>query len=112
VPTSVGCQDAAQFRQRANDDRRDGARLKSDQGKVSTASRANFFASLAIVAELKCKVTLAEADEAVRAALDTARKAEGARSFYDVVYLWGDADFKATEAASLLIRQLTASSSK
>jgi hypothetical protein len=75
--TAVGCTDAPQLRQRALDDRRQSADLKSDQEKADTANRANFFASLATIAALKCKVTAVEADEALIRALDAAQKAAG-----------------------------------
>jgi len=106
VPTEVRCADAAQLRQGAADDRRRGAALKSDQQRISADNRANFFASLAVIADLKCKVTVVEADEALRPALDAARKAETARGFYEAAHLWNHATFTASEVASLLTQRL------
>ena len=106
VPMAVSCDDAAQLRQQAADDRRRSEESRSDQSRVSIGSRANFFASLAIVAELKCKGTLVETHEALTRALDAARKAEAARSFYEAAYLWGEAEFVATQVISMLIQGL------
>ena len=106
VPMAVSCDDAAQLRQQAADDRRHSEESRSDQSRVAIGNRANFFASLAIVAELKCKVTLVEADEALTRVLDTAREAEAARSFYEGAHGWGEAEFEVTRVISMLIQQL------
>src|SRR5688572_5120717 len=81
APSSVNCADAAQLRQRALDDRRLNDETNSDQEKIVSGNRAIFYASLATVADLKCKVTLPEADEALTPAFDAARKAEATNSF-------------------------------
>lgn len=112
APTAVACADAPQLRQRAVDDRRQAGELKSDQDKVYIGSRANFFASLAIIADLKCKVVLPEADEALKPAFEAARKAESTRSFYERAIRWGEADFKASEVIALLVQRLPATPSK
>jgi hypothetical protein len=81
APSAVNCVDAAQLRQRALDDRRHSDETNSDQEKIVTGNRATFYVSLAIIADLKCKVTLPEADEALKPAFDAARKAEGLAVF-------------------------------
>jgi hypothetical protein len=55
VPTEVRCVDAARLKQAAADDRTKGAAVNSDQRRVSADNRANFFASLAIIAGLASK---------------------------------------------------------
>jgi hypothetical protein len=60
APTAVSCTDAPQLRQRALDDRRQSDDANSSQAKISSGTRASFFASLAIIADLKCNLTLAE----------------------------------------------------
>jgi len=112
LPTSVSCTDASQLRQRALDDRLHVAELKSDQEKTSAGNRANFFASLAVIASLKCKVTVAAADEGLNKALDAARKAADTSSFYDRTKGWSDANFLASEAIALLVQQVPSQPSK
>ena len=108
VPTAVSCTDAPQLRQRALDDRRRSDETKSDQEQISIGSRAVFFAALAIIADLKCKVTLADADEALRPAFDAARSAEDASSFYEVAQKWDEAALVAAQVISLLVQQVPA----
>lgn len=86
--------------------------MKSDQERMYTGNRANYFASLAVVAELKCRITLAEADEALKPAFEAARKAEAASSTYERGFRWSEADFIATRVIALLIQQLPAPPSK
>jgi hypothetical protein len=112
APTAVSCADAPQLRQRAVDDRRESDERTSDQEKIYIGNRAGFFASLAIIADLKCEVTLAEADEALKPAFDAARKAEGTRSMYERAFRWGQAAFIATQVIALLVQQLPAPPSK
>ena len=107
-PTAVACADASQLRQRALDDRRQRDETTSDQERIVTGSRATFYASLAIIADLKCQVTLAEADEALKLAFEAARKAEATHSFYERAVHWGEAGFIATEVVSMLTKQLPA----
>lgn len=112
VPTTVSCGDAQQLRQQAADIRRGADALTSDQEKINAGNRARFFASLAIVAALKCHVILAEADDALKSALEMARTAEATRSFYERTIRWGEADFRATQASAMLIPQLPAPPAK
>ncbi len=106
APTAVTCTDAPKLRQRAVDDRRRSDELTSDQEKIYVGNRASFFASLAIIADLKCRLTLAEADEALKPAFEAARKAENTSSMYERAIRWGEASFMATQAAALLIQRL------
>jgi len=108
APTAVSCQDAPQLRQRALDDRRRSHETNSDQEKIVTGNRATFYASLTIIADLKCQVTLPEADEALKPAFDAARKAEATRSFYERAVQWGEAGFIVTQVVPMLIKQLPA----
>lgn len=112
VPPTVSCADAPELRERAAADRRQSDEQTSDQQRVTLGNRANFFASLAIAADLSCRVMSPDADAALRRALDAARQAEAASSFYEKAGLWSDASFIATEAASILLRQLPAEPSK
>jgi hypothetical protein len=112
APTAVNCADAAGLRQRAVDDRGRSEESKSDQERISIGNRANFLASLAIIADLKCKVTLAAADEALKPAFDAARKAETSNSMYERAFRWGQADFIAAQVIAVLIQQLPAAASK
>jgi hypothetical protein len=108
APTGVTCGDGLKLRQRAVDDRRQADHLKSDHEKIYVGNRAGFFASLAIIADLKCKVPLAETDEPLRPAFEAARKAESTSSMYERAIRWSEADFIASQVAALLIQQLPA----
>jgi hypothetical protein len=94
------------------DDRRQHDETNSDQERIVAGNRATFYASLAIIADLKCQVTLAEADEALKPAFDAARKAEATRSFYERAVWWGEAGFIVTQVVPMLIKQLPAPPSK
>ena len=106
----MSCTDAPQFRQRAAEDRRKSEASKSDHDKIVLGNRAGFFASLANIADLKCKVTLS--DETLKPAFEAARKAEVSRSTYERAQQWSAASFIATEVIAQQIRQLPASSAK
>jgi len=108
APTAVSCEDAPQLRQRALEARRQSVETTSDQQKIVAGSRATFYASLAIIADLKCKVAVAEADEALKQAFDAARQAEATRSFYEEAVYWGEACFIATQVVPMLMKQLSA----
>ena len=108
VPAAVSCLDAPQLRQRAADDRRKSGASKSDHDKIVMGNRAGFFASLANVADLTCKVTISGADEALKPAFEAARKAEVSRSTYERAQRWSEAAFIATEVIALQIQQLAA----
>ena len=109
APAAVTCADAPQLRQRALDERRLSVGTTSDQEKIVAGSRATFYMSLAIIADLKCKVTSAEADATLTRALAAARKTEGTRSFYERAVLWTEAGVTASEAISMFLQQLSTS---
>jgi len=108
VPAAINCADAPQLRQQALDDGRQRVETKSDQEKIVAVSRATFYASLAMIADLKCKVTSNEVDEALKPALEAARKAEATRSFYERAVHWGDAGLIAIQVVSMLTKELSA----
>ena len=112
VPATVGCTDASQLRQRAVDDRRKSGASKSDHDKIVLGNRAGFFASLANIADLKCKVTISGADEVLKPGFAAARQAEVSRSTYERAQRWSEAAFIATEVVSQLIQQLPAAPAK
>jgi hypothetical protein len=57
-------------------------------------------------------VTLVDADEALRPALEAARRAEAADGFYEATHLWNEATFTAAHVASVLTQKLPAPASK
>ena len=60
----------------------------------------------AVVAELECKAAVAEADEALKPALEAARRAVDAGNFSDTASAWAEANFRATQVIELLVQQL------
>ena len=105
LPATVNCEDAAQLRQRAIGDRRSSSERSSDQERIDLASRAQFIAALATIADLRCKVSLADGDEILRRAVAAARDAEGT-SFYARTLKWQEASLIADEAVGLMIKRL------
>ena len=112
VPSSVSCADAARLTQHATDDRREIGKSSSDHERIYLGNRANFFASLAIVADLTCKTTQAPAEETIALALAAAREAAASSSMYERAQKWNEAGSRATHAIALLIQQLPAPPSK
>ena len=106
TPTAVRCTEAAPLKQQSIDDRRRSHELKSDHERIYIGNRAAFFASLAIVADLTCLVTLPDADAALTPALEAARKAEASRSMYERAFRWSEANFIASQVIARQIRQL------
>ena len=106
LPTAVNCGDATQIRQRAADDRRRVEESRSDHERISIGSRANFLASLAVIADLKCKVSSPEVDEMLKPALEAARSAEANASVYEKTRGFARADFTAHQVIDLLIQQM------
>jgi len=106
VPAAVSCADAPQLRQRAADDRLKSEASRSDHEKIVVGNRAGFFAALALVADLKCKVTLVAADEALERAFEAARQGEAARSMYARAQKWSEAAYLTTEVSAMMIRRL------
>ena len=106
MPTVVNCGDAAHLRQRAADDRRRVDESRSDHERISIGSRANFLASLAVIADLKCKVSSAGADEALKPAFEAAQRAETNKSVYEKTRGFAEADFMAHQVIDSLIQQV------
>jgi hypothetical protein len=105
APDTTACADAPQLRQRAAEERRRATETSSDQTRIVLASRANFLASLAVVAELHCATTDNEATEALQAALQIARAADGTAGFYAQATQWAEANFAATRAIEILVQR-------
>jgi hypothetical protein len=108
APTAVNCADASGLRQQALDARRQREETSSDQTRIVAGNRASFFASLATIADLKCRGTLPEADEALKPALEAARKAEAADSFYERAAQWTEASYIAAQVVGMLTKRLAA----
>ena len=112
TPTAVNCGDAAELAQKASDGRRQRDETPSDQEKIVASNRATFYASLAIIADLQCKLSLPESDDALRPAFEAARKAEATSSFYERAVSWGDASFLTTQVVATLMKQVPVPPSK
>ena len=112
LPATVNCEDAERLRDRATQDRRSSRERSSDQEKIDLASRARFIATLATIADLRCKVSPADANEILRRALDAARAAEDTRSFYARTLKWQEAGLIADEAVGLMIKRLPSPTAK
>jgi hypothetical protein len=112
IPPAVNCGDAPQLLQRVAADRRQIGESRSDHERISVGSRANFLGTLALIADLKCKVVLAEVDEALKPALEAARQAESNASVYEQTRGFHEADFLARRAVDLLIERLGAPGAK
>ena len=106
LPTTVNCEDAGKLRDRASQDRRSSGERKSDQEKIDLVNPACFVARLATMADLRCKVSVPDADEIVGRVLDAARDAENTGSFYARTLKWQEAGFIANEALDLMIRRV------
>jgi hypothetical protein len=109
APDTIACADAPQLRQRAAEERRRGTESSSDQTRLLLAGRANFLASLAVVAELQCAATTDnEATEALQEALQIARAADATAGFYAQAAQWAEANFAATRAIEILVKRRAA----
>jgi hypothetical protein len=108
LPTTVNCGDASTLKAQAADARRDIAEQKGDRAKIIKGNRAKFLASLAVVAELRCKASAGEVAALLEKALEVGRVAETTRSEYEAAREWTEADLVATEAITLLASQLPA----
>jgi hypothetical protein len=82
-----------------------------DRAKIS-GNRARFLASLAVVAELRCKVPAREVDGLLQKALELGRVAEATQSEYAAARRWTEADLVAAEAIALRVSQLPAPPSR
>ena len=105
IPAAIVCADNATLRQQAAEDRRRSEAATSDQQKILLGSRANFVASLGLIAELNCRGIRA-ADDALKSVLDAARSADSAKSFYQRARQWSEAGFLATQLVQTLLQQL------
>jgi hypothetical protein len=103
---AAACADAPQLRQQASDELRQASAERGDQARIVRGARANFLASLAVFAELRCVTGHTADDHALDAALQAARSAETAGSFYEQANRWADANFEATSAVELLVQRL------
>lgn len=108
VPSAVECTDAPVLRQRAEDNRGGLQELASDQAKIDAANSARFLASLAIIADLKCRTPLTEADQTLMSALELARNAANMSSFYQRAVAWNEANDRTLQVISMLVDRLPA----
>ena len=112
MPTAVSCHDAPQLRQRSIDDRHRGETTKSDQERVIANSRASYFAALATVADLMCRIPAVQTEPSLAQAFQATRRAEETRSFYEEAVALSEANLRVTETIAAVLRQLPAPSSK
>ena len=108
LPTTVNCADASTLKAHAADARRHIAEQTGDRAKIIRGNRAKFLASLAVVAELRCKAGAGEVEALLEKALEVGRVAETIRSEYGAAREWTEADLVAAEAIALLVSQLPA----
>ena len=106
LPANAACADVPQLRQHAADDRLRMAEGSSQQTRIVVGARANFLASLAIVAQLRCIVMHAEENDALQGALEVARRAERASSFYEQASRWNEANYALTRVIDDLVQRL------
>jgi hypothetical protein len=106
VRDATGCDEAAHWRQRSAEARSQGLQSSGDQARTNHINRANFFASMAVAADLQCIVTSDEGDQPIAAALEAARNAEAARSFYEQTRHWGEAHHAALQAIEVLVQRI------
>lgn len=106
LPASVACADVPQLRQHATDDRLRMAEVSSQQTRIVVGARANFLASLAIAANLQCIGAPPDENHALQDALDVARQAEGASSFYEQASRWDEANYALTRVIDDLVQRL------
>lgn len=109
LPARVECADAPTLRIQAAEARRQMAEQTGDRARIIRGNRANFLASLVVVAELKCRTDGAAVNELLEQALEIGRVAEATRSEYEAASRWTEADLVAAEAIALLVSQLPAS---
>jgi dihydroorotase-like cyclic amidohydrolase len=106
VSSTAACSDALPLRERAAEVRHRGLVVSSDQARLLLANRANFLASLAVAAELQCVVTLHDVEDALQAALQAARDAEGTAGFYAAATRWTEANSAVVRVIELLVQGL------
>lgn len=108
--TTLECTDGSQMRELAQEYYRRSVEQTGDQAKILLGGQANFHGSLAILADLQCRLTTPDADSVVNAVLQDGRAAASAPPFYEQAQSWGRANFAALQAIEMLTRQLTTSS--
>jgi hypothetical protein len=106
APAAAGCRDAPQWKQLAVEAGGAAHETASDQARITRLNRVNFFSAMAISAELHCLAADSEAAPAVDAALDAARRAASARSFYEQTIHWGEAQRAANQVIDGLVQQM------
>jgi hypothetical protein len=106
IPTTVNCTDLSQLQERAVDARRRSIDAHGDRAQIIAGSRAKFAASLASIAQLKCRTSVPEADAVLGKALDIARSAGATRSEYETALRWIEADLVASDALALMLDQV------
>lgn len=105
LPATVNCADLSQLTDQASDARRRSAEPTGDRARIIAGSRARFTASLATIAHLKCRGSVAEADVRLAEALGAARDAASTRSQYAAAHRWNEAVLLAGDAIALLVGQ-------
>ena len=106
IPTTVNCADLSQLKERAVDARRRSAETTRGRARIIAGSRAKFAASLASIAQLKCRTSVPEADAMLGKAIEIARGADATRSEYEAAHRWTEADLIATDAIALLVGEI------
>jgi hypothetical protein len=112
LPTTVSCAEAPRLKQDAANARRGTGAVTGDRAQIINGNRAKFLASLAAIAQLKCKANAAEVDALLGKALEVGHVAGTTNSQYEAAQRWTEADLIATDAIALLISQLPASTSR
>jgi hypothetical protein len=112
MPMTATCADASQLNDQAVDARRRSTGVTGDRAKIISGSRAKFLASLAAIAQLKCRTDVPETDAMLGRALEVARVAQTTSSEYEAAIRWIEADLIAADAIALMISQIPASPSR
>jgi hypothetical protein len=105
--TAAACGDAPALRDQVLEHRRHGEEVTSDQERIILGSRAALLASLAAIADLRCVVTSAAADQAMRPLFEAVLTADAATSFYQRAAALTNANFHASQAIEFLVRELS-----
>ena len=105
VPEKVSCTDAPALRDRASEDRRQVDAVRSDHQKIVLGNRANFFASLSVIADFTCRATLQGLDARLKPAFAAASRADESKSAYEKARKWSEANFIATEVIAAFVLQ-------
>lgn len=106
LPTSVSCRDLTHLTEQAADARRLSGGGTRDRARIIVGARATFVASLATIAQLKCRTSAAEADVKLEEALVAARAAATTAGQYEAAQRWNEAALLAGVAITLLVNQI------